>query len=240
MIHEDTKIQDIKTFKCFLCTKSFPSKSQLVGHLKIHKGKKDVTCSLCSASFISQSYLNVHMKKHKEGRYTCKICNHTCNSQQNLKTHLKIHDEGKIEFECFKCSRSFSDVKSLRRHTAKHHPRKSISCPICKKTFQGIASFKNHFRQYHGINERGPHKRLKVTCVLCQRNFSSVHKVKSHITAVHTESVTCQPIVEQYKESSELGLAGQGRTRHVTHVVNMAKLITLQKIIKIYSVIIGW
>ncbi|XP_034669812.1 zinc finger protein 568-like isoform X2 [Drosophila subobscura] len=67
-IEADAKAQVEKDvdllFKCTLCPKSYPQKSNLNRHMKLHTGERPYQCSHCSKSFNQSISLKIHMRTH--------------------------------------------------------------------------------------------------------------------------------------------------------------------------------
>jgi uncharacterized Zn-finger protein len=58
-----------KPYTCEECCAAFGRKSNLVAHVRIHRGERPFTCSLCGKGFPIQSSLQTHMKQsHAKGR----------------------------------------------------------------------------------------------------------------------------------------------------------------------------
>ena len=64
----------IKEHSCKTCGRSFPFKSRLVIHERIHTGEKAHECDICKKSSVQNSDLLKHKRKHTgEKPYECDI-----------------------------------------------------------------------------------------------------------------------------------------------------------------------
>ena len=72
--HEDTHS---RPFKCDECDASFGRKSNLIGHMRVHRGERPYMCDICGKSFPMQSSVTTHKKQsHPSGDkpWVCEFC----------------------------------------------------------------------------------------------------------------------------------------------------------------------
>jgi len=81
--------------QCSQCGKGFSSSSALAKHKLIHSDERRYVCQLCSKGFKRQDHLNGHMITHRDKKpYECSFSD---------------------------CDKSYSDMRSLKRHLENHH-----------------------------------------------------------------------------------------------------------------------
>ena len=72
--HEDTHS---RPYKCDECDASFGRKSNLIGHMRVHRGERPYMCDICGKSFPMQSSVTTHKKQsHPSGDkpWVCEFC----------------------------------------------------------------------------------------------------------------------------------------------------------------------
>ena len=72
--HEDTHT---RPFKCDECDATFGRKSNLIGHMRVHRGERPYMCDICGKSFPMQSSVTTHKKQsHPSGDkpWVCEFC----------------------------------------------------------------------------------------------------------------------------------------------------------------------
>uniref|UniRef100_A0A671WX38 Zinc finger protein OZF-like n=1 Tax=Sparus aurata TaxID=8175 RepID=A0A671WX38_SPAAU len=115
-----------KQFRCSVCSKIFSRRVHVTQHLVVHTGEKPFSCSLCGTKFTQKSSLNKHLKLHARGKpYTCNICQSNFSLRRHLKTHISIHS-GEKPFGCSVCGERFARKQNLNRHSKVHTRGESI------------------------------------------------------------------------------------------------------------------
>ncbi|XP_066469106.1 zinc finger protein 107-like [Tiliqua scincoides] len=148
-------------FKCQYCGKSTQTKSSLLNHERIHKGRKPYQCLECGKKFSQKNYLGCHQRGHMR-----KKISKSSDSDQKITTkyspltHRSPHRE-KLPYICLKCGKCFSDSYHLKRHQKIHSGAKPFSCATCGKAF--IQTW--HLRRHEKIHlKETHHKQPEVNC----------------------------------------------------------------------------
>jgi uncharacterized Zn-finger protein len=190
-----------KQHTCDTCTKSFPSKSQLISHIRVHTGDKPYKCDTCGKSFTEKSNLTRHMKIHTDDKpfscdtcgktfiqngdlikhvrvhtgekpYKCDICSKSYASKNALAVHMKIHS-GDKPYSCEMCTISFTVKQTLVRHMKIHNEDKPFSCDTCRKTFIQNGDLVSHVRVHTGDKQ--------YKCYTCRRSFAKKSNLVVHM-----------------------------------------------------------
>ena len=139
--------------KCEVCNGIFATNQVLERHIKVvHENLKSFKCSLCSISFRYQGELNDHtITVHESRKYTCDLCAKSFNRRDVLykhrrSLHLKIKT---LNFECDICENRFKDRDTLQGHMKKVHLYSRYKCDICKKKFSKKGNFAKHSKEQH-------------------------------------------------------------------------------------------
>nr|XP_020473047.1 zinc finger protein 708-like [Monopterus albus] len=81
-----------KLLICSVCGQSYPSRSRLREHCKIHTTEKQRNCSVCGKTFTSASGLRAHQKVHLADRpHPCSICPKSFLKPCLLRKHMRTH-----------------------------------------------------------------------------------------------------------------------------------------------------
>ncbi|XP_054623163.1 zinc finger and SCAN domain-containing protein 2-like isoform X1 [Dunckerocampus dactyliophorus] len=106
-------------------------------------------------------------------------CDNIFDNQGNLKKHMQNH-AGEKPFACSVCSKRFSQIENLNRHTTIHTIHtgvKPFACSICGKGFSQQSNLKEHARKHTG--------KKHFPCLVCGKKFIYKSKLKTH-TRIHT------------------------------------------------------
>ncbi|XP_073842679.1 uncharacterized protein [Musca autumnalis] len=155
----------IKPFKCHLCSKSYPYRSNLRYHLRQHQGGSRNTyyhCKDCQRNFSTPKGLSLHysashrsMKSPKritqsDGTdvYACQECDYTSTRYQVFSTHRWYCHNLPSNYICPVCGEKFNNSASvLQQHKIKEHGY--IICEFCNKLCSSHKALREHQRIKH-------------------------------------------------------------------------------------------
>ena len=112
---------DLKSHKCDVCLKIFPSKSKLVTHYRTHTEEKPFVCQICDRKFADKGQLVRHQVTHSDIRpFKCSICpeGRFFKTKRDLSSHMVFHYEPK--FSCSHCDHKSYTTTHLKRHKKTH------------------------------------------------------------------------------------------------------------------------
>jgi len=183
-------VEDENDLTCPACDKVFKSRNNVKEHIRVqHNGevKKIMKvmweCKICGESFIKNLKRYNHLKSvhdaTKNKKWKCMEClEDSFQRKLQLLEHLQtVHN---VKYECSICNIVFHNHYTVCRHYEKKHPEieKPWFCKICKKSFLGLISFRNHISVVHKGNK--PH-----LCPSCGRGFPKVSMLNTHIKVIH-------------------------------------------------------
>ncbi|XP_045477713.1 zinc finger protein 84-like [Harmonia axyridis] len=139
-----TKAKPQKQHKCPHCDRIFMRRISLNSHIAIHTKNRPFVCSKCGKTFPIKSELTVHKKIHSD-QYQCKICLKTFVVPSKLERHLRTHTKER-PFKCnfVGCEKTFSDRSNLFEHKSTHQETRNLKCASCEKYFKTKSQLKSH------------------------------------------------------------------------------------------------
>lgn len=205
--NETFQVHDnIKPFKCHLCSKSFVQSYALRLHLNVHNNVR-YSCDFCGTSFSGKPTLKRHVAKCSNAQQTTgKISKSTketpnvsskikekykcvadhCDRQFSSRKYLKIHMEkshtmkfDQFETTCLECLAVFENVGDYSIHVKTHSC--NFVCKLCKLRYRTEDKLRAHIEKAHKEGEKRPH-----ICSLCDARFKKVEHLKGHIDYKHS------------------------------------------------------
>ncbi|XP_053172041.1 zinc finger protein 502-like isoform X1 [Scomber japonicus] len=105
---------------CYICGKTFTTRTHLKRHMLVHTGLKPHCCKICGRRFGRGECLRVHMRIHTvEKPYSCEVCGREFRQRGNMICHIRTHT-GEKPHRCIICSRPFAYKKDMLRHMQVH------------------------------------------------------------------------------------------------------------------------
>ena len=179
-----------RPFKCYLCTKAYPTHNSLGKHVRIDHAKAKSRTSSQSVARGPASTKNLppvatkHQKDSKSSqRFPCGVCGKSLASLATYRSHMDRHAR-KSRHQCSRCGREYPTAKMLRLHEkAKHekgskpqargdrrHVERPFKCRHCVARFVSAESLRKHQEQTHG------------PCAVCGRVLSSGVAYRAHMS----------------------------------------------------------
>ncbi len=188
---------NIRPFKCTLCTSDFHSAFNMRAHLKCHLGIREIKCDQCSREFTKRAELKLHkLKVHPKGgpdenkKCMCSHCAMCFFNVSQLRKHEAIHGVKQFKCDYDGCNMDFYRSSELKRHVARHDQTKSLNnkCDICGWEGQNKRDLSQHFLIH--MDERNRYK-----CEYCQHTSSVkmnlIRHLRGHINAKPYECHYC-------------------------------------------------
>ena len=151
--------ENLRQFKCDVCSKGFNQMSQLKNHVVTHLDKtiaevpswaKPKQCDICQKVFSDSKSLKKHVQAihSKLKPYICNVCNHKSARKAMLQLHMRQHT-GDKPYSCDSCDYKTGDHNSLRRHKRRHTGDKPYKCLLCPYAAIQSSSYKSHLKSKH-------------------------------------------------------------------------------------------
>ena len=162
-------LQDVETFECQLCNKTFYDSQLLARHLRrVHDDS------------IKNSTLSYPQKRYIPGN--CETCGKYLRSRRVFEDHEEEHRTGLKKYLCEICNKRFRDFLVFKKHKKKHENEpQSKLCPICGQVFESNGDLKKHKKSKH----RDTFKTTQHKCELCEESFLEKGKLIYHRYKAH-------------------------------------------------------
>ena len=133
--NNSTDDKSVDDFSCYICSKRFTLRADLVRHERIHTGDKPYKCDLCDKFFAQSGQLAIHKKRHSGIKpYSCDICGKAFLLEYQMNIHRRVHTKEK-PFPCDICGKGFSINSLLQNHKKTHTDKAPFPCDFCGKPF---------------------------------------------------------------------------------------------------------
>ncbi len=144
--------RSIWKFKCSHCGQRFERYRDLSAHLQTHAPGFRYTCAHCGQFFERWSKLWLHQQRHrlKSRCYSCTQCNLQFRFFSSFREHMIDH-AGQRPYACPLCPKTFIQEASLHAHQCESHKLcKSLKCDVCSKTFSSLTNLIKHSLLHNG------------------------------------------------------------------------------------------
>ncbi|KAH0566639.1 hypothetical protein KQX54_002772 [Cotesia glomerata] len=204
--HRQTRYRPIlpksmPTFRCTLCSETFPSKIAFRKHVAwTHKKKVCIqedgayVCAVCDYRTLKKNLFAAHLeRKHetwpKKGSsnvdFPCVVCGFKCRSKHSLQSHFIRKHTDTFEHQCKFCPKQFKVKGDLTNHVRFHHKEKPVNCTVCGKLCQNSGSLYVH--------QKWAHFKPKFECKICKRRMVTQENLEQHMLTQHEkrEKIVC-------------------------------------------------
>ncbi|XP_050992624.1 uncharacterized protein si:ch73-347e22.4 [Labeo rohita] len=144
--------QSLWKFKCSRCGQRFERYRALSAHLQTHAPGFRYTCAHCGQFFERWSKLWLHQQRHrlKSRCYSCTQCSLQFRFFSSFREHMADH-AGQRPYACPLCPKTFIQEASLHAHQCESHKRcKRLKCDVCSKTFSSLRNLIKHSLLHNG------------------------------------------------------------------------------------------
>ncbi|XP_050096360.1 zinc finger protein 771-like [Anopheles aquasalis] len=211
-------------YSCILCIgATFPSQSELSGHLKDHHGDQCDYCEPCRRAFLDREKYVAHKKCHDLGRtHFCTICEKGFRTAEAHRLHVLSHD---APFLCAECGKKFETKSNLKQHMKRHSNVRPFACKLCPSKFHSKGELKTHQYTHSKVKQfscdmcgalftknssLAKHQRIHTgirpfSCEACSRSFYTSDLLKRHmLTHTGERPYKCTYCIRSFTQSNDL------------------------------------
>ncbi|XP_057210987.1 uncharacterized protein si:ch73-347e22.4 isoform X2 [Triplophysa rosa] len=212
-------------YTCGQCGQSFERWSKLWLHQRRHHVKgRCYSCAQCSLQFRFFSSYKEHMFEHAGQRpYACPLCPETFIQEESLHAHQYESHQLRESLKCDVCSKTFSSLRNLVKHSLLHNGSTSHACLLCGLSFTNTRALQQHLNKhagYHGLPLPDvPSKPLSFPhqCKRCKAGFSTGDLLYAHqICHSRNARTKVRPDVQSTSKASVSQSLSQ--TNHVSNL----------------------
>ena len=174
---------------CRVCTTKFPNRNDFLSHLKMKDSLK-FKCCKCGKEYLSRSAVYNHgnvcsidvmpsllaNKSFQSKNIVCKRCTVKFNSREEYVAHNLYKNGEQLLVKCCKCSKFFSNHKSIRNHTLFCTGIHSHSCVKCSLQFVRNVDLQKHLKTHSDIDCLS----MPIICRICFLPFPSMELFLAH------------------------------------------------------------
>jgi len=212
----------INEFRCTVCNKVFPSKTDLLRHKNLHIKNKLFSCNICFKTFSKNYNLEIHRRKHTgEKPFLCDDCDSSFVRKYGLQRHQKIHT-GEKKHVCNVCDKAFARRDYLNKHSVTHKAKRNIytgekpfQCDVCDTSFARKDKLQRHQKIHTGEK--------KHICNVCDKAFARKDILNKH-SATHNPNrgtFQCDVCNNSYSSKESLHRHQKIHTGEKNHVYNV-------------------
>ncbi|XP_071152847.1 zinc finger protein 62-like [Mytilus edulis] len=152
-------------FLCGQCSRSFSSKSQLLIHLKEHRGEDVFYCKICNKPFLHEYLLKRHKVVHSDKKpYKCRVCKVEFSWISSLRTHIMTKHKDKImeqekekkndgekdlDIERIEVETELMEVKPDTHLDSQISSQTENVCAVCNQCNLTEESLREHYRTHN-------------------------------------------------------------------------------------------
>ncbi|KAM6896437.1 uncharacterized protein PEZ65_021513 [Lycodopsis pacificus] len=177
---------------CSICSRSFPTSSELLEHRKSHVSAKRYICRQCGEGFDTLLARSQHRQVHQvKSQFKCPHCDKTYTRRSDVKRHMSTHT-GERPYQCNQCSKRFSLRFMFMKHLRVHTGERPFQCSHCPKRFTLVSVLARHERMHTGEKP--------FLCSQCGKGFLSQGELsKHHRSHVDDRPYSCPQCDKRFK-----------------------------------------